>query len=89
MHMDALKMRERLHNNLDNFDTANSLQNLGCSYGRLKDYTKALEYHLKALDMRKKICLNDPTLIVTTYNQIGDLYLNIKDFRKALDVKWM
>ena len=62
--------------------TANCYSNLGGFYWIKSDYHTALQYHHKALKIRK--ALNHKKGIATSYNNIGVIYKNQSDYPNAL-----
>lgn len=59
---------------------------IGISSNELKNYNKAIEYHLKALDVaQSKLAQKSPTLITNSQNNLGVVYQNIHNNRKAIE----
>jgi signal transduction histidine kinase len=57
---------------------------LGILYNEREEYNKALEFHNKALDILKDNSIPpDLQLKATSFNNIGFVYLNMKDYKKA------
>ena len=58
----------------------------GINYGCLKDYKKGIEYNLKALDLAKNYLHSsvDNNLIGTSLNNIGSMYKELKNYKKAI-----
>ncbi|GAA4962960.1 hypothetical protein GCM10023315_09090 [Algibacter aquimarinus] len=56
--------------------------NLGISFNELGQFDKSIEYHKKALQLRKK--LNDKNRVDNSLNNIGFVYKNLKQFDIAL-----
>jgi tetratricopeptide (TPR) repeat protein len=64
--------------------TAASYNNIGNVYDYLGDYDKALEYHNKALEIRKEVLVENHPDTAGSYNNIGDVYANLGKYDKAL-----
>ena len=62
---------------------AQALNNLGVSFKHLEKGNEALEYHLKALDIR--LWIGDKKDISASYNNIGNTYDLIGDKKSAVD----
>lgn len=60
-----------------------ALIEIGIEYFFRSDYSKALEYYFKALDIAEKT--NDKSLISQCYNEIGIVYKNQGKYKLALD----
>ena len=57
---------------------------MGSVYSNMGEYSKALSYYEKCLDMRQKtLPANHPDL-ATSYNNIGSVYSNMGEYSKAL-----
>ncbi len=81
----SLKVAEEIN---DRTNIANSLNNIGNVYSRMaelsgkkSDYGKALEYHLHALELRKK----DKENITHSLLNIHTAYLGLKQYQKAIN----
>lgn len=48
-------MKKRLFGEVDNSEIAASLNNIALSYKKMKNYEKALEINLEALNMEKRL----------------------------------
>jgi tetratricopeptide (TPR) repeat protein len=62
---------------------ASAYSNMGIAYRNKSEYTKALEYYLKAMKMAEEI--GDKQLEANTLGNIGVVYRNQADYRKALE----
>ena len=80
---EELKRREEEEKSKE-LDNATAYFNTGNDYFDKDDYSKALEYHLKALRIQEKV-LGDHTDTATTYNNIGNDYSWQNDHSKALE----
>lgn len=79
----AIEIR-RQHLPSQNFDIANSLNNLGSVWYHLGDYQKALQYHLEALEMRETLYQNQPHRQITrSLNHLGSVWQKLFDYEKA------
>ena len=59
---------------------------IGISSNELKKYDKAIEYHLKALKVaNNSLYQTSPILITTSQNNLGVVYQNINDNKKAIN----
>ena len=65
--------------------TATSYNNIGNVYRKLGDYDKALEYHNKALEIKKAVLGEKHRDTADSYNNIGNVYSELKDYDKALE----
>ena len=65
--------------------TASSYNNIGAVYDDLGDYDKALEYHFKALEIRKDVLGENNADTAGSYNNIGNVYDKLGDYDKALE----
>ena len=77
-----------LNGNKDNLYIQASLHNnLGSMYCDLKDYTKAEEYNLKALENKTQLFNLNPDAfradLAMTQGNLGNLYSNLHDYAKA------
>ncbi|MES2426652.1 MAG: sensor histidine kinase [Bacteroidota bacterium] len=66
----------------DKSGMAKAYNNLGGASAALNKPEKALDYQLKALDIR--VAINDP-LLASSYNMIGNIYLDQGNYPKAAD----
>ena len=66
-------------------DTAATYDNIGQVYYSQGDYTKALEYYFKALDIKEKVLGKEHPSTATSYNNIGGGYYSQGDYTKALE----
>jgi tetratricopeptide (TPR) repeat protein len=71
--------------NGQNETTAMSYNNIGNVYDDLGDYDKALEYHNKALEIRKSVLGENHPDTASSYDNIGIVYRNLGDYDKALE----
>ena len=66
-------------------DLATSYGNIGQVYSKMGEYSKALEYYEKSMEIqRKSLPPNHPDL-ATSYNNIGQVYSNMGEYSKALE----
>ena len=75
---------EELYSN-ENADTATSYNNIGLVYNSQGDYAKALEYILKAFEIREKVLGKEHPDTAESYNNIGGVYDSLGDYTKALE----
>ena len=66
--------------------TTASYNNIGIVYNNLGDYDKALEYHNKALKIRKEVLGEKHTDTAASYVGIGNVYDDLGDYNKALEL---
>ncbi|MCK4464940.1 MAG: tetratricopeptide repeat protein, partial [Bacteroidales bacterium] len=59
--------------------------NLGIIYSIRGDYSKALSYYERAIQLLIQIPGTYKNVIPDTYNNLGSIYLKMKDYEKALD----
>jgi tetratricopeptide (TPR) repeat protein len=59
--------------------------NIGAVYDNQGDYPKALEFHLKALNIREKVLGKEHPDIAMSYNNIGSVFFFQGDYPKALE----
>ena len=71
--------------NGQNETTAKAYNNIGNVYRKLGDYDKALEYHFKALEIRKSLLREDNSDTAMSYINIGAVYDELGDYDKALE----
>ena len=71
--------------NGQNETTAMSYNNIGVVYDYLGDYDKALEYHFKALEIKKDVLGENHPNTAMSYNNIGEVYRNLGNYDKALE----
>ncbi len=76
----TLEQNERIQNY---GDLAQSYNNLGVIYTDMNDLNKALEYHLKALDLREKHL--DEADVAFSCSNISLVYRDMGDYDKALE----
>ena len=71
----------------DHPDIALTLSHIGRVYKNLGEYEQSLEYHLNALNMRKRLFKNDAANadIATSLYNVGLVYFYLKDYPKALE----
>ena len=69
----------------EHLDTANSYNNIGSIYYELKNDQTALEYYLKALDIREKILGHGHINTANSYYNLGLTYYYLEDLIKALE----
>ena len=72
---------------------ASTYENVGVLHKETEDYTKALPYHYKALDIREGICPEKHSSLAISYNNIGKVYFCMGQkegawsvFKKALEI---
>ncbi|MDR1224511.1 MAG: tetratricopeptide repeat protein [Tannerella sp.] len=63
--------------------TATSCNNIGGTYNSVREYPKALEYHLKALPVCERVLGTDHPDTVISYNRIGAIYEFMGNSSKA------
>ncbi|OQY40244.1 MAG: hypothetical protein B6226_00240 [Candidatus Cloacimonetes bacterium 4572_65] len=61
----------------------NALNNIGICFTELKLYTKAIEYHIEAIEICQKT--NNTKLLASVYNNISITYRYSKNYSPALD----
>lgn len=73
----------------DKIGLSNCYNNIGSYYHNKGNFTmdksfhnRAIEYHLKAMDLRAKF---DPDHLHNSYNNIGSTYLSMEEYEKALE----
>lgn len=71
--------------NGQNETTAGSYNDIGNVYGILGKYDKALEYHFKALKIRKEVLGENHSDTAGSYDNIGIIYRKLRDYKKALE----
>ncbi|XCF06952.1 tetratricopeptide repeat protein [Tamlana crocina] len=81
-YLDALAIYRDLKDTLS-LDYANTTQNLGILYTKLKTYKKALVYHEKASKIYET--LDYKYGLANSYNNIGNIYDYLKQQQKAID----
>jgi two-component system, sensor histidine kinase and response regulator len=64
-------------------DEATALNLMSYAHGKRNQYLKAIEYHVQALEIRKR--LDDLTGIAKSYNSLGDFYMMQGNLAKALE----
>ncbi|MBQ7099626.1 MAG: ATP-binding protein [Oscillospiraceae bacterium] len=62
-----------------------SYDNLGSAYSNLGEYGKALEYKLKALEIKEQVLPPTHPELTTSYNNMGTTYGALGDHEKALE----
>ena len=83
--LETLEANESL---TDEVGIASCLNNIGSIYIGQEDYGKALEYHLKALNLRQenfKKGLGDGNDIAMSYGNIGQAYFYLNNLSKAME----
>jgi tetratricopeptide (TPR) repeat protein len=70
---------------LEHPHVATSLSNVGTTYGELGQYEEALEYQLKALELRKKILGQEHPDVATSLNNVGVAYGKLGQYEVALE----
>ncbi|WP_149710160.1 tetratricopeptide repeat protein [Campylobacter concisus] len=75
---------ELLDRDLD-YKKSEILSNLGTSYYGLGDYSKAIEYHEKALEITKNTFGDNHPSIASSYNSLGVSYDILGDHHKAIE----
>jgi tetratricopeptide (TPR) repeat protein len=63
---------------------ATSLNDIGSSYEKLKEFELALEKKLMSLEIRERILPKDHPDIAKSYNNLGNSYNNVHDYEQAL-----
>ena len=77
---------KKLIPNESDIDKARRFNEIGLVFhDKIGDYDKALEYHLKALEIREKVLGKEHTYTATSYNNIGLDYFSKGDYDKALE----
>ena len=69
----------------DHSEVATICNNLGIVYGAQENYTKALEYYQRAMNIWKNKYGEDHPYLAATYNNMGHVYLDQGDYGKALE----
>lgn len=59
--------------------------NLGIIYNELGQYSQAIEFHQKSIELKKKFKKRDRPLEESSYNNIAVVYKNDKQYKKALE----
>ncbi len=68
-------MRQRLYNNKDHPDLAESLSNIGVIYYRLGKHEESLKWYTECLEMKKRLYQNtDHADLAASLNNIGASY---------------
>ncbi|CAF1456869.1 unnamed protein product [Adineta steineri] len=65
-------------------EKTNYCNQLGFVHSSQGDYEKAISYHEKALEIRKKTLPSDHHSLATSYNNIGSVYDHMGEYSKAL-----
>ena len=79
-------MQLKIHNDSPRPDIALSYDNIGSVFRSQGDYSSALKYHLKSLDMLLKIYGDSPhSDIAVLYNNIGSVYHLQGNYSSALN----
>ncbi|NJX15800.1 tetratricopeptide repeat-containing sensor histidine kinase [Tamlana crocina] len=81
-YLEALTIYKDLKDTIS-LDFANTTQNLGILYTKLKTYKKALVYHEKASEIYKT--LDYKYGLANSYNNIGNIYDYLNQQQKAID----
>jgi serine phosphatase RsbU (regulator of sigma subunit) len=76
-HFKALKLNEELG---DSVYLSNNLSNIAATYERSKDYPKAIVFFQKAIEATAS---DDMQQKVTNLQNMGELYIKLKQYRKA------
>jgi two-component system, sensor histidine kinase and response regulator len=79
---EALKLRKKYHIEISDDLLSAVYNNIGLGYFYLKDYSKALDFHLKSLSIRENI-LSDK--LSSTYNNIGLVYMDLNKSVEAIE----
>ena len=58
---------------------------MGSTYSNLGDHSKALEFLLKALEIRERVLPPEHPALAQSYNNIGSTYAYMEDFPKAVE----
>ena len=77
---ESLELSKKLNNQ---HSLANNLKNLGIAFEYQHKIHSAIDFHLKSLAIRKE--LKDPEQIIESYNHLGNNYIALKDYNKALE----
>ncbi|WP_461588008.1 tetratricopeptide repeat protein [Winogradskyella sp.] len=77
---ESLELSKKLNNE---HSLANNLKNLGIAFEYQHKIHSAIDFHLKSLAIRKE--LQDPEQIIESYNHLGNNYIALKDYNKALE----
>ena len=72
-------------NNLNSHLSAISYNNLGLAYFNIGNIPKAIEYHLKALEIKISIYGEQHAETVVSLNSLGAAYYSISDYAKAIE----
>lgn len=64
--------------------TAQSMENLGQGYRRVKRYQDSIQIHQKAIDIRKRILRPNDPKIAQSHTGLACTYLDMKDYENAL-----
>ncbi|KQC11806.1 MAG: hypothetical protein APR63_12145 [Desulfuromonas sp. SDB] len=75
--------QEAAQNSSDDANTATAYDGMGIVYGKMMILDKALDYQLKALQMRKE--MDNHRAIQQSLNNISNIYRKAKDYDKALE----
>ena len=84
---DAEKYYQRLLQDLPSDDLQRSIcyRNLGNVAYMKKDYTRSLDYHRQALELRKRLLKSDDCDLADSYNCLGIVYFDQKNYRQAIE----
>ena len=69
----------------DSLTMADAYNDNGTVYGDMGQYSKALEYHFKALEIREKILGPEHYYTAISYNNIGIVYDHLGNYSEALE----
>jgi tetratricopeptide (TPR) repeat protein len=72
---------------MDHPDVASSLNTVGSGYEKLNDNKKALDYYIKALQVRQRLFFYDHPDLVESLNNVGKSYGKLKENKKAFEYK--
>ena len=79
-----IALREELFGK-EHLSTAAAYNKIGMVYAKQGDYSKALEYFKKALDICERVLGPDHPSTAMSYNNIGNVYNDQGDYAKALE----
>ena len=82
MGLQAVSKLESTHSGSNQLATA--YNNLGFTYGELGDHKKALEFQLKALEIRKAVLPENHPNLALSYNNVGSTYFDTGNLEEAL-----
>ena len=71
----------------DSNNLAAGYNNVGMTYGALGDHKQALEYQMKALEIRERVLPPEHPDLARSYNNVGATYSALGDHKQALEYK--